>query len=96
MTSHHFLNDGVQCVRVPTAGIYIVDGFVILAAWCIVGCLAAKQTRKKHMAHVETVFALVGFFSRSGALKAANLHQCMGTAEDSPMWLGDEWAYSRE
>ena len=26
--------------------------------------------------------------SHSGALKAANLQQCMGTAEGSPMWLG--------
>ena len=41
-------------------------------------------------------FCFWGVFSRSGALKAANLQQCIGTAEGSLMWLGDEWAYNRE
>ena len=31
---------------------------------------------------------------RSGAVKAVNLQQCMGTAEGSSMWLGEEWAAS--
>ena len=42
------------------------------------------------------LFCFCYIHSRSGPLKAANLQQCMGTVEGSPMWLREEWASSRE
>ena len=41
--------------REGSTGGSIIDKFVIPSAWCIVGCVAAKQTRAKHIAHVEAV-----------------------------------------
>ena len=56
----------------------------------------AHSVSSYYIQKVHITVCFWGVFSRSGALKAANLQQCIGTAEGSPMGLGDEWAYNRE